>query len=153
MRYAGSRRQFVGGAVATGAVIGGMALFGRGSDPLSAASDRVAVVPGRMPSTIAFDPAAADQWQALVGQPVRIGGEQGDARGVVESVLPVGSKGKRPAGIRAQGFTVTFLTDRATAPVGNAIYDIGHTVEGLSRLFLIRGADRGAQAVLFAFFN
>ncbi|MDB5696111.1 MAG: hypothetical protein JWN21_1654 [Sphingomonas bacterium] len=153
MSTEGTRRAFVGGAVATGAVIGGMALFGRSGDP-TIAPDGVRVVAGRnTPPAILFDPVEVDRWTALVGKPVRIAGEQGYTSGTVESVQRVRSDGPRPAGVRKEGFTVTFVVDAATAPVGDAIYDIGHTIEGLSRLFLIRAADRGKNAVFFAFFN
>jgi hypothetical protein len=154
MRAERSRREFVGGAVATGAVIGGIALFGQGGDQGLAPDAGVRVVSGRtaMP-TFAVDPVEVERWTALVGRPVAIAGERGPVGGVIESVLRYPSGGKRPADVRRENFVVTFVVDRVGAPAGDAIYEIGHAVDGLTRLFLVRGGDRGAKTVLFAYFN
>lgn len=151
MQTKGSRRQFVGGAVATGAAIGGLALFGRGKDGL-AETDGVRVVSGR-PAPVAIDATEVERWTAIVGRAVSIDGEGGATTSRVESVLRYPAKDRRPAGVRPQGFRVTLLADRVRAPKGDAIYAIDHAIEGLSRVFLTRGPDRGMQALLFADFN
>jgi len=135
------------GLAAVGAAALTPFLFRR-SKVLGGAADGVTVVPGSAP-VFANAPAEIGHWSALVGRPVRLTGEGGVALGTITSVEPGSVDANRPAGLRQKPFAVRFAVEAIGAAPVEGIYDIGTTIEGLSRLFL---QPAGART-LIAFFN
>jgi len=142
------RRTIVGtGVVAAGVAAFAPFLMRRDAAP-GGTADGITVVPGQL-RVFANDPAEMDHWSALAGRPVRLVGESGVALGTIASVVPGAVDSSRPAGMRQQPFAVRFAVEATRRGPGEGIYDIGTTIEGLSRLFLQPAGPR----TLIAFFN
>ena len=150
----GSRRTFVGGAVASVAALGAMAWLGRDDAVVSPAP----AAPGTSSHTTLVSaveqPASREiaQWSAAIGKVVRVSSSAAGVVGVIDMVYNVPMGGQLPAGVRQNAFVVHFLVDRAGAPAGNAMYAVDTPVDGLTQLFLKRGDDRGDKALLTALF-
>ncbi len=158
MDMQGSRRAFVGGAVASAAVLGPLALFGRGwsSADTDAADGRIKVVPGGAPGDLVNhrpDPKELARWERAVGQSFQVTGEDGARTATVAMVVVELFKGSRPASIRQQPFSVYFTFDRGDVFGDDRMYDVAHPIEGLTRLFLSRGGERFGKAIMVALFN
>jgi hypothetical protein len=151
MEQVASRRAVIAGASLVAGALA-TAAWWRGGVAATRA-DMVPVVPGREAPPLTVGTATAPDLAQLVGQSIRIAGEAGAATATIAAAQLLPVHGARPAGVRLAPFMLTFLCDRLGAPAGDAIYNIGVTVDGLDRLFLIRGADRGNQAALLAIFN
>ena len=153
-QISGSRRTFVGGAMAGVAALGAMAWLGRDDSAPSASP----AAPGAR-GDVALAPASAQplsreiaNWSAAIGQAVRVTGSAAGVVGTIDMVYNVAMRGPLPAGVRQHAFVVHFLVDKAGAPAGNAMYAVDTPVEGLTQLFLKRGEDRGDKALLTALF-
>lgn len=150
----GSRRAFVGGAVVGVGALGTLALLRREAPaPLPAVAP---LAGGAASATVAAAaPASAEiaAWARAVGAPVQVRGEWGSVNGTLDMVLNAPEGGVRPAGLRQHPFYAYFAVDRDTAPRGDRTYAITTPIEGLSQVFLTRGLDRGAKAILVAVFG
>lgn len=147
-------RRSVIGAMAVGATaLGGIGLLRRGNDEV-ASGDRITVVPGSG-GTPNFRPIPHEvkRWTAATGEPISLIGETGRVAGTIHSVVPLSTKDHRPAGVRQQPFMVRFSVDAATAPAGDRMYALSTPIDGLTDIFVTRGADVAGKAILMAVFG
>jgi hypothetical protein len=135
------------GVVATGVAVLAPFLMRRDRMPGSV-SDGITVVPGQA-RVFANDSAGIESWANLIGRPVRLVGEGAVAFGTIASVVPGAVDSNRPAGMRQKPFEVRFAIEAAGRVPVEGIYDIGTTIEGMSRLFIQPAGPR----TVIAFFN
>lgn len=144
-----SRRAFIAAAGMGGTALT-ISLLLRHGAAHDAAGSGITVVPGT-PTDLAMTPLP-DALAALVDTPVRIYGEGIAASGTITAVEPLALSGKRPPGVRTTPFRVRFAVDAASAPTRDAVYDVGVTIEGLSRIYLKCGDIVGGKTMLTALF-
>jgi hypothetical protein len=139
-----SRRNFIVGGVAAAAIVGPLAIAAGGSTAPTGSSWNP-LAPAK--------PAELSEWQGLVGSKFHIVGEAGKYPAKLSSVLSSPSDPTRPSGLRPLSFITYFEMNPSLAPVGQKTYKVVHPTKGVMDVFLGRGANRGAWAIVYAIFN
>lgn len=152
MTTATNRRVFVAGA-AGAALLGPLAWRLRGGE--TAAADGITVVPGaggmrHAPATV--NEAALAPLRDLVGESFQLATATGAVTATLSYVGALPVRGARPASLRQQPFFATFSIARAVAPTADGTFSIDRAIDGLSTLFMTRGADHLDRTTLTAIF-
>ena len=90
------------------------------------------------------------EWQSVVGSTFALGGST-DLRLVGVRALP--SAGRKPQGVRAQGFAAFFDPGRGQSVAPNLIYTATHSTYGPTQIFLAATNDPRTPGRMVAVFN
>ena len=145
-----TRRRFLGGAAIGAAVLGPLAFLLRARAPIEAEADGIVVLPGYA-APFRSDPRELAQWQALVGNTLRLTGTAGLVTAALLEVVEHAAD-PRPTALRQRGFTALWALDTGTT-ARDDLYRLDHPVLGATALFATAAGHRAGRPVLATVFN
>jgi hypothetical protein len=139
-----SRRAVLAGLGLGATAVGAFATpaFGWAPKPAAAGS-------GRDRRLTPLSTAGMEQWSRQIGTDFAIAGGTVVRLARVE---PLGSAGRRPAGVRDQAFAAVFEPVAGTLPTGDQILDVSHAQGGAMKIYFSACTGRCAGARLQAIF-
>jgi hypothetical protein len=102
---------------------------------------------------VSLQSGGAADWLKVVGETFSVAGSSGPSLWAVTQVRNIASTGRRPKGVRNQGFAVVFESSAKAIPAGGSTYTINHPKLPPLSIFVGKASTVAGVTRLTAIFN